>query len=157
MHTFSLNLFLLLLLPFLLVANQNSIFVMSLSASASTRKFDLVIYGATGFTGQLATEYVHKNYPNIKFALAGRNQAKLESVREKICGEDSQVPLIVADAVQNPNALQELAASTKVIANYAGTPFADKALPVVEACAKHGTCYTDITGEVPFQRVSYDR
>jgi hypothetical protein len=50
-----------------------------------------------------------------------------------------------------------LVASTKVLANYAGTPFIDKALPVVAACAKYGTCYTDITGEVPFQRVSYDR
>ena len=126
---------------------------MSLSASSS-RKFDLVIYGATGFTGQLAAEYMHTHYPDLKFALAGRNLAKLESVRTKIgCVE---VPLIVADA-GDPEALQDLAASTKVIANYAGTPFIDKALPVVEACANHGTCYTDITGEVPFQRVSYDR
>lgn len=143
-------LFLLLLLPSIFGPSS---FVMSLSASSS-RKFDLVIYGATGFTGQLAAEYMHTHYPDLKFALAGRNLAKLESVRTKIgCVE---VPLIVADA-GDPEALQDLAASTRVIANYAGTPFIDKALPVVEACAKHGTCYTDITGEVPFQRVSYDR
>ena len=152
------NLFLLFVLPLLLLLSSSPIsFVMSLSASSASRKFDLVIYGATGFTGQLAAEYVHTHYPDLKFALAGRNLAKLESVRTKVCGADSQVPLIVADAVEDPSALMDLAASTKVIANYAGTPFIDKALPVVEACAKHGTCYTDITGEVPFQRVSYDR
>ena len=130
---------------------------MSLSSAASSRTYDLVIYGATGFTGQLAAEYVHKHYPTLKFALAGRNKAKLEQVRSRICGSDSQVPLIVADAVQDPASLSDLAASTKVIANYAGTPFIDKALPVVEACVRHGSCYIDITGEVPFQRVSYDR
>lgn len=151
------HLFISLLLSLVLLSNP-SLFVMSLSASSSaSRKFDLVIYGATGFTGQLAVEYVHRHYPELKFALAGRNLAKLESVRHQVCGAESQVPLIVADAIQEPQALQDLAASTKVIANYAGTPFFDKALPVVEACVKHGTCYTDITGEVPFQRVSYDR
>ncbi|KAG7355111.1 saccharopine dehydrogenase [Nitzschia inconspicua] len=123
----------------------------------TNRQLDLIIYGATGFTGQLAVEYVHKEYPHIKFALAGRNPAKLAQVRSQICGAESQVPLIVADALQNPETLDEMAVSTKVIANYAGTPFLDKALPVVEACVKHGTCYVDITGEVPFQRVSYDR
>jgi short subunit dehydrogenase-like uncharacterized protein len=78
------------------------------------------------------------------------------------CGNDDDgnkqlPPLIVADAVKDPASLDTMAASTRVIANYAGTPFIDKALPVVEACARHGTCYTDITGEVPFQRASYDR
>jgi short subunit dehydrogenase-like uncharacterized protein len=133
---------------------------MSLSSSTS-RKYDLVIYGATGFTGQLAAEYVHKNYPALKYALAGRNKAKLEQVRSKIIITSSKgeelPPILVADAVKDPASLDDLAASTKVVANYAGTPFIDKALPLVKACAKHGTCYTDITGEVPFQRVSYDR
>jgi short subunit dehydrogenase-like uncharacterized protein len=151
--------------------------IMSLSSSSSSpppsafspRQFDLVIYGATGFTGQLAVAYVHKHYPNLKYALAGRNQAKLEQVRAAICGPTSTVPILVADAVgqedgppspsssSSPSPLQKLVASTKVLANYAGTPFIDKALPVVAACAKYGTCYIDITGEVPFQRVSYDR
>ena len=60
----------------------------------------------------------------------------------------SAVPLLVADAVHDPDSLNTLAACTRVIANYAGTPFIDKALPVVQACVKHGTCYTDITGIV---------
>jgi short subunit dehydrogenase-like uncharacterized protein len=135
---------------------------MSLShpTSFAARKYDLVIYGATGFTGQIAAAYVHQHYPTLKWALAGRNRVKLEQVRSAICGSGasaSTIPIIVADAVEDPASLQELVANTKVIANYAGTPFIDKALPVVEACAKHGTCYTDITGEVPFQRASYDR
>ncbi|KAL3928290.1 MAG: hypothetical protein SGARI_005083, partial [Bacillariaceae sp.] len=131
-----------------------------MSLSSTPRKYDLVIYGATGFTGQIAAEYVQKTYPKLKYALAGRNKAKLEQIRSKIMpsAKGDELPaIIVADAVKDPAALDEMAASTKVVANYAGTPFIDKALPVVEACAKHGTCYTDITGEVPFQRASYDR
>lgn len=125
--------------------------------AANKRQYDLIIYGATGFTGQLAVEYVHQRYPNIKYALAGRNQAKLAQVRSRVCGVDSQVPIIVADALQHPEDLDKMAATTKVIANYAGSPFVDKGLPIVEACVKQGTCYIDITGEPPFQRVSYDR
>mmetsp|Transcript_58645 Transcript_58645/g.143411 ORF Transcript_58645/g.143411 Transcript_58645/m.143411 type:complete len:545 (+) Transcript_58645:236-1870(+) len=133
------------------------------------RPYDLIIYGATGFTGQIACAYVKEHYPNLKVAYAGRNLSKLQNVRSQVYGggsssnstsdgKDLQLPpLIVADAVKDPESLDELAASTRVIANYAGTPFIDKALPVVEACAKHGTCYTDITGEAPFQRASYDR
>ena len=66
----------------------------------NSRKFDLVIYGATGFTGQLAAEYAHKHYPELKLALAGRNQAKLESVRKSIGASD--VPILVADAIKDP-------------------------------------------------------
>eukprot|EP00522_Entomoneis_paludosa_P007943 CAMPEP_0172446998 /NCGR_PEP_ID=MMETSP1065-20121228/6403_1 /TAXON_ID=265537 /ORGANISM="Amphiprora paludosa, Strain CCMP125" /LENGTH=415 /DNA_ID=CAMNT_0013198191 /DNA_START=6 /DNA_END=1256 /DNA_ORIENTATION=+ len=127
---------------------------MSLSTS---RKFDLIIYGATGFTGQLAAEYVQTHYPDLKYALAGRNKAKLEQVRKQIGASPENVPVLVADAVQDPSSLKELAASTKVIANYAGTPFIDKALPVVEACVEAGTCYTDITAELAFERTTYDR
>jgi short subunit dehydrogenase-like uncharacterized protein len=131
---------------------------MSSSSASKNRPYDLVIYGATGFTGQLAAAYVHQHYPTIQYALAGRNQAKLEGLRERICGPDSPVPCLVIDAVQDSqHALDALAASTRVMCNYAGSPFCDKALPLVQACATHGTCYTDITGEVPLQRVSYDR
>mmetsp|Transcript_58644 Transcript_58644/g.143408 ORF Transcript_58644/g.143408 Transcript_58644/m.143408 type:complete len:538 (+) Transcript_58644:197-1810(+) len=137
------------------------------AAPFNDRPYDLIIYGATGFTGQIACAYVKEHYPNLKVAYAGRNLSKLQNVRSQVYGgssnstsegKDLQLPpLIVADAVKDPESLNELAASTRVIANYAGTPFIDKALPVVEACAKHGTCYTDITGEAPFQRASYDR
>lgn len=127
-----------------------------MSAKNNNRKFDLIIYGATGFTGQLAVEYVHRHYPDLKLALAGRNKAKLESVRDRLFTSGKQPSLIVADAQQDPAVLQEMAASTKVVANYAGTPFIDKALPVVKACAEVGTCYADITAEVPLQRTSYD-
>jgi len=118
------------------------------------KKFDLVIFGATGFTGKLAAEYVHAQYPGIKYALAGRSLTKLESVRDSL--GDKNIPLLVADA-QDSAALDQLAASAKVVANYAGTPFLDKALPVIEACTRHGTCYVDITGEIALQRASYDR
>ena len=65
-----------------------------MSLSSTPRKYDLVIYGASGFTGQLAAEYVHKTYPKLKYALAGRNKAKLEQVRSKIMpsAKDDELP-----------------------------------------------------------------
>ena len=146
-----------MLFPLLLILFCSSAAAMCKPTSAASRPYDLVIYGATGFTGQLAAEYVQTHYPNLKFALAGRNRSKLEKLHQKIGGDQSDIPLIVADAVRDTDAMDKLAASTRVIANYAGSPYVDKALPVVEACVKHGTCYTDITGEVNFQRASYDR
>jgi len=136
----------------------------------SQRPYDLIVYGATGYTGQIAAEYLHKHYRGkVRFALAGRNQAKLQQLRSRLLSKsrstngiaqqpekDYDIPILVADAVRDPESLQTLASSSKVIANYAGSPFMDKALPVVQACVEHGTCYTDITGEVPFQRASQD-
>jgi short subunit dehydrogenase-like uncharacterized protein len=156
-RTLLLPLLVLLFSLFVTAVSISNTHLSSISTMKANRQFDLIIYGATGFTGQLAVEYLHKQYPNLKYALAGRNRDKLAQVRTQICGANSQVPLIVADAVQHFEKLEEMAASTKVIANYAGTPFIDKGLPLVEACAKQGTCYIDITGEVPFQRLSYDR
>ena len=66
----------------------------------SSSKFDIVVYGATGFTGQLVAEYLAAHYKgddNLKWAMAGRSQDKLASVRDAI-GAPADTPLIVADA-----------------------------------------------------------
>jgi len=123
---------------------------------SKSRPLDVVIYGATGFTGKLAAKYMHENYATVKYALAGRSRSKLEQLRDELgCDDDDDIPLLIADYA-NVTSLEHLVQSTKVVVNYAGTPFGDKALPLVGACARYGTCYADITGEVPFQRASYD-
>ena len=120
------------------------------------RRYDLVIYGATGFTGRLAAEYMESRYrkTTVTWALAGRNREKLESLAKEIGADD--VPLLVADA-NDADAVAAMVGDAKAVANFAGTPFLDKALPVVMACARYGTHYVDITGEVSLHRASYER
>ena len=115
-------------------------------AAMSSPKYDLVIYGATGFTGRLAATYVAERYSStLKWALAGRNAAKLEALRGEL-GVD--MPIIVADA-SDVDAVASMVSNARVIANFAGTPFIDKALPIVKCCVESGTHYVDITGPWP--------
>lgn len=115
--------------------------------------FDLVVYGATGFTGKLVAEYLASiGAGPERIALGGRSQQKLEAVREDL-GVDW--PIITADAA-DPKALKKLAGSTKVLVTTVG-PYSKYGLPLVEACAKAGTHYADLTGEVLFMRESINR
>jgi short subunit dehydrogenase-like uncharacterized protein len=81
-----------------------------------------------------------QSYSGFQFQKSGLNTA---------LGPSSKVPSIIANAVHDPQPLDELAANTTVIVNCTRTPFIDKALAVAEARAKHGTCYADTSGEVP--------
>lgn len=124
--------------------------------------YDCVILGATGFTGEVAAQYMAKAYPPrsatpVRWAIAGRSKVKLQNVFERLkLGDDAQVDMLTVD-VSDREALERMIKSTSVVANFAGTPFIDKALPVVELCAQHGTHYVDVTGELPMHRASYDR
>ncbi len=110
------------------------------------RKYDVVVLGATGFTGALTAEYLARHAPaQTRWAVAGRNQAKLEAVRGRL-GEE--VPLLRAD-VSDPESLRELAQSTKVLITTVG-PYINYGEPVVAACAAAGTDYVDLTGEPEF-------
>eukprot|EP00928_Gymnodinium_smaydae_P000035 TRINITY_DN10017_c0_g3_i1.p1 TRINITY_DN10017_c0_g3~~TRINITY_DN10017_c0_g3_i1.p1 ORF type:complete len:421 (-),score=63.12 TRINITY_DN10017_c0_g3_i1:33-1295(-) len=123
----------------------------------TARAYDLVILGASGFTGQLACEYLARSAPpGLRWAIAGRNTTKLNRLRESFPQNAQQVPILEVD-VTDPAHLSKMASAAKVVANYAGTPYVDKGLPVVEACASAGSCYVDITGEPPFVRASADR
>jgi short subunit dehydrogenase-like uncharacterized protein len=116
------------------------------------REHDIVVYGATGFVGVLTAKYLAENAPpGVRIALGGRSQAKLESTRTEL-GVDW--PLVVADS-QDRSALDEMAASTKVVATTVG-PYFKYGKPTVEACAAAGTHYADLTGEVLFMRWSID-
>jgi len=115
----------------------------------TARDFDLVLLGATGFTGGLVADYL-VNQPALKWALVGRSRDKLAAVARA----HGDVPVIVADAL-DPAAMAEVAHRTRVICTTAG-PYAKYGAEVVAACAAAGTHYCDLTGEVSFMRRMID-
>jgi short subunit dehydrogenase-like uncharacterized protein len=117
----------------------------------SEREYDIVVFGATGFTGALTAEYLAHAGAETRWAIAGRNRAKLESVRERLAGIDpvaAELPLIEAD-VGDPASIRRLAESTKVVISTVG-PYIHYGEPLVAACAAAGTDYVDLTGEPEF-------
>lgn len=111
-------------------------------------QYDLVIYGATGFTGRLASLYVAKQYGSgLKWAIAGRSRQKLEAIQRECQGLP---PVIVADS-DDDAALAQMVAQTKVVCTFAG-PFARYSCKLVAACVAAGVDYCDITGEVDWVR-----
>ena len=114
--------------------------------------FDLVIFGATGFTGGLTAEYLAAHAPaEARVALAGRNRAKLEAVRDRLVAINpamADVALLHADAAE-PATLAQIAESTHVVITTVG-PYLEHGGPLVAACAAAGTDYVDLTGEPEF-------
>jgi len=124
-------------------------------------KNDLIVFGATGFTGKLVVEYLIKNYglENQKFtwAIAGRDKAKLEELKQSFILIDplfAKIDSFVADSF-NSKSLDILTSSCRVIITTVG-PYIEYGLPLVESCVKNHTDYCDLTGEVPFIRESID-
>jgi len=123
----------------------------------SSSKFDIVVYGATGFTGQLVAEYLatqYKDDSNLKWAMAGRSREKLASVRDAI-GARSDTPLIVADA-GDPASLKAMLAQTKSVITTVG-PYQFYGEELVAACAASGTDYLDLCGEPLWMRQMIDK
>ncbi len=111
------------------------------------REFDLVVFGATGFTGKLVAEYISRSTQKPRWASAGRNKDKLEAL-------GLGVPVLVADAL-DAEAIAGIAGRTKVICTTAG-PYAKFGSVIVAACAEHGTHYCDLAGEVQWMRRMID-
>jgi len=116
----------------------------------TAREFDIIVYGATGFSGQLLAEYLVKNYfsKGTKLALGGRSQQRLEKVRanvEKINPAAGNLPIIIADG-GDLEALTNMAKQARCVATTVG-PYFKYGNALVEACAKSGTSYCDLTGE----------
>ena len=123
--------------------------------AATDRPLDVVVFGATGFVGRLTAEYLARSAPtDARIGLAGRSRPKLEAVRASLGARAADWPLLVADS-SDPASLTAMAESTRVVATTVG-PYAKYGLPVVEACARAGTDYADLTGEVLFVRDSAD-
>jgi short subunit dehydrogenase-like uncharacterized protein len=119
-------------------------------------KFDIIVYGATGFTGQLVAEYLAAHYtgkgdPN--WALAGRSLDKLASVRDAI-GAPADTPLIVADA-SDPASLKAMVDQTRLVLTTVG-PYQLYGSDLVAACAATGTDYLDLCGEPLWMRQMID-
>lgn len=120
------------------------------------REHDIVLFGTTGFVGQLTADYLARHTPDgVSIALAGRNRAKLETVRAALPDNAADWELVVADS-SDPASLTALAESARIVISTVG-PYAKYGLPLVEACATAGTDYVDLTGEVLFVRESIDR
>ncbi|MEU3454236.1 saccharopine dehydrogenase NADP-binding domain-containing protein [Micromonospora sp. NPDC006766] len=123
------------------------------------RPYDLVLFGATGFTGGLTADYLARHAPGgLRWALAGRNPAKLAGVRDRLAGIDgglAGLPLLTAD-VTDPASLRVVAERARVVASTVG-PYLRHGEPLVAACAAAGTDYVDITGEPEFVDLMYVR
>ncbi len=119
-----------------------------------TREFDLVIFGATGFTGRLVAEYVAhaSGRQAVRWAIAGRNREKLEQVRKELLTPD--VPIVIVDAL-DAAAIGQFAKRTRVVCTTVG-PYSKYGTALVAACAEAGTHYCDLTAEVPWMREMID-
>jgi short subunit dehydrogenase-like uncharacterized protein len=123
---------------------------------SDSREFDVIIWGASGFTGRLVAEYYLNEYgegSGLKWAMAGRNQAKLEEVRDEIGAKAT--PIIVADS-HDEKSIKELVARTKVICTTVG-PYALYGDTLVAACVEAGTDYCDLAGETQWIRRMVDQ
>ena len=126
----------------------------------SARDHDIVLFGATGFTGRLTAGHLARTHlaAGLRLALAGRDGKKLEGIRDELAKETpaaKELPILVADA-HDRAALDRVAASAKVVATTVG-PYAKYGETLVAACAAAGTHYADLTGEVTFIRRMIDR
>jgi len=123
----------------------------------SSAKFDIVVYGATGFTGQLVAEYLAAHYKNdkqLKWAMAGRSLEKLKSVRDAI-GAPADTPLIVADA-SDAASLKAMAEQTMSVITTVG-PYQLYGEELLAACVATGTDYFDLCGEPIWMRQMIDK
>lgn len=117
------------------------------------RSHDLVVFGATGFTGGLTAEYLagHPDAGDLDWAIAGRNRRKLEAVRQRLSRinpECSGIDVLVVD-VEDDDRLSEVVAETRTVITAIG-PYIHYGEPLVRACAEAGTDYVDLTGEPEF-------
>jgi len=111
------------------------------------KSFDIIVFGATGFTGRLVAEYLNQTHGvngAVRWAMAGRSAGKLAEVRDAL-GIDPALPLLVADA-NDAGALAELVARTHVVLTTVG-PYQTYGEPLIRACAAAGTDYVDLCGE----------
>ncbi len=120
------------------------------------KDFDIIVYGATGFTGRLVAEYLVQTYLGAdkpRWAMAGRSVAKLQEVRALI-GAPADTPLVVADA-DDPASLRAMCGRATVVVSTVG-PYQLHGSDLVAACAETGTAYVDLCGEPAWMREMID-
>ena len=122
------------------------------------RQFDVILWGATGFTGALVAEYLMERYGvngQLRWAIAARSQSRLESLRNSLGESASALDLIVADSFDDAG-LAEMASRTRVVITTVG-PYARYGSPLVAACVANGTHYCDLAGEAQWIRRMVDQ
>lgn len=122
--------------------------------ASSNRSYDLVIYGAEGFVGNLICDYVSKNYQNLRWGIAGKDRTSLEETKKKLKLKESVA--IFHAKIEDKHALVAIASNTKVMISVVA-PYRLVGMPIIEACVEAGTDYCDITGETPFIRDVIDK
>ena len=118
------------------------------------REFDIIIWGASGFTGRLVAEYLYKNYnsKDLKWAIAGRDNQKLISIRKTFLNDE--VPIVLADSFDETS-LNKMTQRANVICSTVG-PYAKYGSLLVKSCIKNKTHYCDLAGEAQWIRKMID-
>ena len=123
---------------------------------STSRDYDVVLFGVTGFVGRLTAAYLARSAPeDARIALAGRSAPRVREIRDALGGRAADWPVIVADAGDSMSLLA-MAEQAAAVATTVG-PYAEHGMPLVEACAAAGTHYADLTGELSFMRAAIDR
>ncbi len=120
--------------------------------------YDLVVFGATSFVGQILTRYLLETYGlgrKVKWAIAGRSQPRLDELKASLGEDAGKLPVVIADA-SNDAQLTAMCEQTRVIISTVG-PYALYGEPLVRACVRTGTDYCDLTGEVQWIRKMIER
>ena len=123
----------------------------------SSRAFDVVVFGASGFVGRLVVEHLLEKHPlggNLGWAVAGRNRKKLESLLEELVPDAERPSIMVADS-HDRESLDRLTCDTKVVLTTVG-PYSHYGSELVASCVANGTDYCDLTGEVEWCRKMID-
>ncbi|GAA0839214.1 saccharopine dehydrogenase NADP-binding domain-containing protein [Marinobacter szutsaonensis] len=127
-------------------------------AKTTNTNYDLVVFGATSFVGQILTRYLFETYgvgQSVNWAIAGRSSHKLEGVKGELGHKANDLPIILAD-VSDQSSLEALCGQTRAVISTVG-PYALYGEPMVQACVRSGTDYCDLTGEVQWIRKMIER
>ena len=117
----------------------------------SSRAYDLVVWGATGYTGRLVAMAASEYLTEHQWAIAGRSRVRLEAIRNEITAAGGHPPEIVVASLDDPASMRAMSRATRVVLSTVG-PYDLVGEPLIEACIATGTHACDITGEVPWVR-----
>ncbi len=122
------------------------------------RKFDVIVWGASGFTGRLVAEHLYRQHGTagvLQWAVGGRDRDKLREILHHMGSDATAVPILVADA-RDRESMDRLAAQARVVASTVG-PYARYGSALIAACVEQGTDYCDLCGEVPWMQRMIDQ
>ena len=124
---------------------------MGMNSSDSSRTHDVMIWGATGYTGRLVALAASRHLTEHRWAIAGRSRERLEAIRNEISEAGGHPPEIVVASLDDPASMRAMTGATRVVLSTVG-PYDLVGEPLIEACIATGTHVCDITGEVPWVR-----